>query len=60
MEVILLVLVAISFVGFLAGLAGKSRAVNKKSFRKNELYQRITIVSLVIMLTAAVIYSIVV
>lgn len=57
MDIILLSLIVLGFAGFIIGLAGKSQAVKSKSFRRNEFYQRITIVSLVLMLISAVIYS---
>lgn len=57
MDKILLGLTALGFAGFIMGLAGKSRTVKKKSMRKNEIYQVITVISLIVMLASAVIYA---
>jgi hypothetical protein len=60
MEKIILGLIAIAFLGFIFGLAGKSRSVKKKSIERNEFYQRLTVFSLILMLLCAIIYSFIV
>jgi hypothetical protein len=60
LENILLGLVAFSFLLFIVGLAGKSQAINKKLILKSELYQRVTVFSLILMLLSAIVYSLIV
>lgn len=57
MESVFLILTGISFLGFIAGLAGKSRAINKSSIKKSDFYQKLTVVSLILMILCAIIYS---
>ena len=56
METILIILVGISFAGFILGLAGKSRGVTKKSIKKSDFYQKVTVVSIILMFVFAIIY----
>jgi hypothetical protein len=58
-EKILLALIAISFLGFMAGLIGKNTGNHKKkTLRSTEVYSYILAVSVIALLLAAVIYSI--
>jgi len=57
MDTLLLAFVGISFLGFIVGLAGKSAAVEKKSFKKSEFYNRLTILFLILMFASAITYS---
>ncbi|MCD4683488.1 MAG: hypothetical protein K8R86_09425 [Bacteroidales bacterium] len=57
MDTFLLVFVGLSFLGFIVGLAGKSVAVKKKSLKKSEFYNRITILFLTLMFAFAITYS---
>ena len=57
MDTFLLVFVRLSFLGFIVGLAGKSVAVKKKSLKKSEFYNRITILFLTLMFAFAITYS---
>jgi hypothetical protein len=59
MEKVLLGLIAFGFALFIIGLAGKSRAVHKKSLQKSEIYQRVTVFAIILMLLSAFIYSII-
>lgn len=56
----LLGLIAFSFLLFIVGLSGKSRAVKRKSMAKSEVYQRITMFSLILMLLSAIVYSLII
>lgn len=57
MQTLLIILIGLSFAGFIAGLAGKSVAVKKKSLKKSEFYSRITILFLLLMFAFAITYS---
>jgi hypothetical protein len=59
MEKVLLGLIAFAFFLFILGLAGKSRAIHKKSLEKSEIYQRVTVFAIILMLLSAFIYSII-
>jgi len=59
MESLILIMTGITFFGFVFGLAGKSRAIKKKSMKKNIFYQNITVVSLILMILSAIIYSLI-
>lgn len=50
---------ALGFAGFIAGLAGKSVAVKKQQRKKNEFYQVITVVSLVVLLISVILYALI-
>jgi hypothetical protein len=56
----LLGLIAFSFLLFIVGLSGKSRAVKRKSMAKSEVYQRVTMFSLILMLLSAIVYSLII
>jgi len=58
LDTVLIVLVGISFAGFVLGLAGKARAVNRKSVRLESIYSRITAISLVLMFLFAILWKI--
>lgn len=60
MEKVLLGLIGFAFLLFIIGLAGKSRAVKKKSIKKSEFYSRVTVFSLILMLLSAIVYSIII
>jgi hypothetical protein len=60
LENALLGLVAFAFLLFIIGLAGKSKAVKKKSMAKSDFYQRVTVFSLILMLLSAIVYSLIV
>jgi hypothetical protein len=60
MENALLGLITFGFLLFIVGLAGKSRAVRRKSIAKSEIYQRITVFAIVLMLLSAFVYSVIV
>ena len=53
----LLVLIGISLLGFIAGLAGKARAVNKGFVRRSEFYNRLTTISLILMFVFVILYK---
>jgi hypothetical protein len=53
-----MVLVGISFAGFVLGLAGKARAVNIKSVKMAEFYGKVTAVSLTLMFVFAILWKI--
>lgn len=57
MELFVLVMTGISFFGFIVGLAGKSRAINRNSIKKTDFYQNLTVVSLFLMILFAILYS---
>ena len=57
MDTFLLIFVGLSFLGFIVGLTGKSVAVKKKSLKKSEFYNRITILFLTLMFAFAITYS---
>ncbi len=57
MKTVMLVLIGLSFLGFIVGLAGKSVAVKKKTLKKSEIYNRITILFLILMFAFAITYS---
>jgi len=57
LDTVLIVLVGISFAGFVIGLAGKARAVNRKSVKLGEFYGRVTAVSLVLMFLFAILWK---
>jgi hypothetical protein len=50
-------MIGCAFLLFIVGLAGKSSAVNKKSMKKSEFFQRLTVFSLILMLLCAVVYA---
>ncbi len=56
METALIILVGFSVLGFVIGLIGKSIALNKKSMKKNEFFNKLTAVSVVLMFVFAIIY----
>jgi len=56
METTLIILVGFSVLGFVIGLIGKSIALNKKSMKKNEFFNKLTAVSVVLMFLFAIIY----
>ncbi len=56
MQTLLIILVGLSVLGFVTGLIGKSIALNKKSFRKNEFFNKLTAVSIVLMFIFAILY----
>ena len=57
-DTILIILVAISFAGFVFGLALKAIAVNKKLVRMGEISGTITAISLVLMFLFAILWKI--
>jgi len=57
MSTFLLVLTGISFVGFIVGLAGKAAAVKKKSLKKSEIYNRLTVLFLILMFVFVITYQ---
>jgi hypothetical protein len=57
MSTVLLILTGISFVGFIAGLAGKASAVKKKSIKKSEIYNRLTVLFLILMFVFVITYQ---
>ncbi|MCD4736418.1 MAG: hypothetical protein K8R53_10265 [Bacteroidales bacterium] len=59
MERIFLIMTGISLMGFITGLAGRSISVNKGSLKKSELFNWITIISLILMFGFAVLYKMV-
>ncbi len=58
LDTILIVLVGISFAGFVIGLAGKARAVSKKSVKMAEIFGKVTAISLVMMFLFAILWKI--
>jgi hypothetical protein len=58
MQPLLLILIGLSFAGFIAGLAGKSVAVKKKSLKKSKIYNRLTILFLILMFAFVITYSV--
>lgn len=56
METVLIILVGISVLGFVGGLIGKSIALNKKSIKKNEFFNKLTATAVVLMFVFAIIY----
>ena len=56
MQTLLIILVGLSVLGFVTGLIGKSIALNKKSLRKNEFFNKLTAVSIVLMFISAILY----
>jgi len=56
MEIALISLIGFSVLGFVTGLIGKSIALNKKSMGKNEFFNKLTAISLVLMFMFAIIY----
>ncbi|RLC24503.1 MAG: hypothetical protein DRH21_05345 [Deltaproteobacteria bacterium] len=59
MDLVVLIIIGISFFGFIFGLACKSRAVNKSSIKKSDFFQKLTVVSLILMILFAIIYSLI-
>ena len=57
MEQLLLVMIGISVIGFIIGLAGKASAVKKSSPGKSEIYTRITTFSLILMFILVILYQ---
>ncbi len=57
-DTILIILVSISFAGFVFGLAGKAIAVNKKLVRMGEVSSTITAISLVLMFLFAILWKV--
>ena len=58
-ERILLVLIALGFLGFMSGLIGKNTGNHKKkTLRSETVYNYLTSISVIVLLLAAVIYSI--
>ena len=57
MDFLILILIGLSFAGFIVGLAGKSVAVKQKSRKKSEIYNRITILFLILMFAFAITFS---
>lgn len=57
MDLVALILTGISFLGFIFGMAGKSRAVNRSSIKKSDFYQKLTVVSLILMILFAILFS---
>ena len=58
-EKLLLILTALGFAGFIFGLAGKSAAIKGKSILKSEIFQKVTYLSLIVMLASAVLYALI-
>ncbi|NOX48596.1 MAG: hypothetical protein GXO89_16635 [Chlorobi bacterium] len=56
MKTLLIILVGFAVLGFATGLVGKSIALNKKSLRKNEFFNKLTAVSIVMMFIFAILY----
>jgi len=59
MKFFFLIMTGIAFFGFVFGLAGKSRAIKKKSMKKSNFFQNLTVVSLILMILSAIIYSLI-
>ncbi len=57
MESIFLTAIYISLGGFVLGLAGKAWAVNKKSQKKSEFFNRVTTLFLILMFILLVFYK---
>ena len=58
LDTILIILVCISFASFVIGLAGKARAVSKKSIKMAEFFGKVTAVSLTLMFVFAILWKI--
>ena len=56
MKIVLIILVGLSVLGFVTGLIGKNIALNKKSIKKNDFFNKLTAVSVVLMFVFAIIY----
>lgn len=57
MESIFQTAIAVAFAGFVIGLAGKAIAVKQRDIQKGEVFGRITVFSLVLLLLLAVFYQ---
>ena len=59
LENILLLLIALSFLGFMTGLVGRNTGnARKKTLRREVIYKYLTSVSVIILLVCAFLYSI--
>ncbi len=58
-DTILLLLIAASFLGFMAGLIGRNTGnARKKTLRREVVYKYLTSISVIILLISAFLYSI--
>ena len=57
METLFLYAIFVSLAGFLVGLVGKAWAVNKKSVKKSEFFNRFTILFLILMFILLIFYQ---
>ncbi len=57
MEHAVLVMLGISILGFVIGLAGKARSLKNGSLRKSEFYVRLTTISLILMFVFVIVYQ---
>jgi len=57
METLFLYGIFVSLAGFLFGLAGKAWAVKKKSVKKNEFFNRLTVLFLILMFILVIFYQ---
>ena len=53
----ILVMIGLSVLGLITGMAGKARAVNRGSVKKNEFYIRLTAISLILMFVFVILYK---
>jgi len=60
MSLFLLILIGVSFAGFVFGLAGKSVAVKKKSLKKSEIYNKLSVLFLILMFVFVIVYQFVI
>jgi hypothetical protein len=57
MALFVLFMTGVAFIGFIVGLAGKSRAITRNSIKKSIFYQNLTVVSLILMIVFSILYS---
>ncbi|MBN2175948.1 MAG: hypothetical protein JW731_17595 [Bacteroidales bacterium] len=57
MSAFIIVMIGISFVGFIAGLAGKASSVKNKSMKKSEIFSKLTVLFLILMFVFAIAYQ---
>jgi hypothetical protein len=57
METLFLYAIFASLAGFIFGLAGKAWSVKKKSIKKSEFYNRLTVLFLILMFILVIFYQ---
>lgn len=57
MKTLIIVLLISSFAGFVTGLAGKGIALNKGKLALNRMFNKLTAISLVVMVISAILWK---